>query len=326
MKVKKILRNPVRPEADKKKQGDPIRSFVLLIACAFLAVLIAVGSKILGAGDRNQVYAASDSDISSYPYSHEYGQAESSLPSGIAGVVSGVCETSGSDATVKRMGTSCQEVVVGQRVKKVSNTATEFNVSSSMEDKVNDFGTTAISMAQSAKLMSDSDYDTLLRIVEAEAGEEDVKGRVLVANVIMNRVNNEGFPDNVTDVVWQYVNGVPQFSPTYDGRIYEVTVTEETREAVKQALEGVDYSQGALFFIQKSAAEKHNVTWFEKDLKRLFKYGVHEFYTYPDEVQFEQAEAVNMDNTSELIITDTPSDENGAQDNVVQIAKNDILE
>ena len=69
----------------------------------------------------------------------------------------------------------------------------------------------------------------------------------------------------------------------YDGRINEVTVTEETKEAVKQALEGVDYSEGALFFIQKSAAEKHNIAWFEKDLKRLFKYGVHEFYTYPEE-------------------------------------------
>ena len=58
------------------------------------------------------------------------------------------------------------------------------------------------------------------------------------------------------------------------------SVTPETREAVKQALKGTDYSEGALFFIQKSAAEEHNVKWFEKDLKRLFKYGVHEFYTY----------------------------------------------
>ena len=61
--------------------------------------------------------------------------------------------------------------------------------------------------------------------------------------------------------------------------------TDETREAVRQALEGVDYSEGALFFIQKSEAESQNVSWFEKDLKRLFKYGVHEFYTYPDSAE-----------------------------------------
>ena len=103
--------------------------------------------------------------------------------------------------------------------------------------------------------------------------------------MIMNRIKNKEFPDTVTEVVWQNTNGVPQFSPTYDGRINEVTVTDETREAVRQALEGVDYSEGALFFIQKSEAESQNVSWFEKDLKRLFKYGVHEFYTYPDSAE-----------------------------------------
>ncbi|POP31602.1 cell wall hydrolase, partial [Lactonifactor longoviformis] len=28
---------------------------------------------------------------------------------------------------------------------------------------------------------------------------------------------------------------------------------------------------------------KKNVEWFDKDLKKLFKYGVHDFYTYPDD-------------------------------------------
>ena len=100
-----------------------------------------------------------------------------------------------------------------------------------------------MALAESARMMSDEDYDTLLHIVEAEAGTEDVKGRILVANVIMNRIKNKEFPDTVTEVVWQNTNGVPQFSPTYDGRINEVTVTDETREAVRQALEGVDYSE-----------------------------------------------------------------------------------
>ena len=163
---------------------------------------------------------------------------------------------------------------------KVTNTAADLNVSSSMENKVNELDARSITLAENPTLMSDEDYDTLLRIVEAEAGSEDIKGRVLVANVIMNRVKSEDFPNTVTEVVWDNSDGVPQFSPTYDGRINEVAVSDETREAVKQALKGTDYSEGALFFIQKSAAEEHNVKWFEKDLKRLFKYGVHEFYTY----------------------------------------------
>lgn len=47
----------------------------------------------------------------------------------------------------------------------------------------------------------------------------------------------------------------------------------------------MDYSEGALFFIQKSAAAKNNIRWFDKNLKKLFKHGVHEFYTYPEAVQ-----------------------------------------
>ena len=322
MKVKKTLRESDKTKIRKKRKSDPLRSFVFLTVWALLAVTIAVGSRITGVGERTQVFAASDTSQVLSRVSKKASQAYSSLPTGIAGVVSGVTETTQTGATVKRMGTSCEEVMVGQRVTKVNNRATEFNVSSSMASKMEDFDSAAMSLSKTAKLMSDSDYDTLLRIVEAEAGEEDVKGRVLVANVIMNRVKHEGFPDSVTDVVWQYVNGVPQFSPIYDRRFYEVTVTDETREAVRQALEGVDYSQGALFFIQKSAAEKQNIAWFEKDLKKLFKYGVHEFYTYPDEIQDDSSADDVMFVASEAILYNNEENE----DNVVQMAKADILE
>lgn len=268
----------------QKSKEDSVRSFVLLTACAFLAVVLSVGPKV-GVMGRSQVYAASDSENEEKAVlPDEMWNTGGGVPSGIAGVISGVRETPAPGSTIKRIGTSCEEVMVGQRVKRVEKDAAELNVSSSMETTINDLDSRISSLAATPKIMSDADYDTLLRIVEAEAGTEDIKGRTLVANVIMNRVKHEGFPNTVTEVVWDYVDGVPQFSPVYDGRINEVTVTDETREAVKQALEGTDYSEGALFFIQKSAAEKQNVSWFEKDLKRLFKYGVHEFYTYPEEV------------------------------------------
>ena len=56
-----------------------------------------------------------------------------------------------------------------------------------------------------------------------------------------------------------------------------------------------------MFFIQKSAAEKHNVAWFEKDLKRLFKYGVHEFYTYPEEGEEPAEGQETRSSVSELV-------------------------
>lgn len=178
----------------------------------------------------NRVYAAADTSRNST-------DEEAAVPTGIAGVVSGVSDTPSSGSTITRIGSSCEQVIVGQRVKKVENTTADLNVSSSMENKVNELDARSITLAENPTLMSDEDYDTLLRIVEAEAGSEDIKGRVLVANVIMNRVKSEDFPDTVTEVVWDNSDGVPQFSPTYDGRINEVSVSDETREAVKSGTE-----------------------------------------------------------------------------------------
>ncbi|NSG61943.1 MULTISPECIES: cell wall hydrolase [Blautia] len=276
MKVEKDLRETDGVQDERrngKTGGNSARSFAVLTLCAVLAMVISLGTRTFAESEGGRVYAASDGGEGS---SYE----EVAVPTGIAGVVSGVTDTPLSGSTVTRIGSSCEQVIVGQRVQKVTNTAADLNVSSSMENKVNELDARSITLAENPTLMSDEDYDTLLRIVEAEAGSEDIKGRVLVANVIMNRVKSEDFPNTVTEVVWDNSDGVPQFSPTYDGRINEVAVSDETREAVKQALKGTDYSEGALFFIQKSAAEEHNVKWFEKDLKRLFKYGVHEFYTY----------------------------------------------
>ena len=51
--------------------------------------------------------------------------------------------------------------------------------------------------------LEDQEYQVLLKIVEAEAGCEDTEGRMLVANVVMNRVRNGYFPNTVTEVVYQ---------------------------------------------------------------------------------------------------------------------------
>lgn len=266
------------------RMGSSFKGLLLVVMCTCMAAALSVGSRVAERNSRREAYASSgkSEEVEISTVSSADGAGVDLLPTGIAGVVSGVEESASGRKTVERIGTSCEQVMVGQRIKRIEDRVAEFDVSSSMESRVNALDETAVTMAQRAAMMSDEDYDTLLHIVEAEAGTEDVKGRILVANVIMNRVKNEEFPDTVTEVVWERTNGVPQFSPTYDGRISEVTVSKETKEAVRQVLNGVDYSEGALFFIQKSEAEKHNVSWFEKDLKKLFKYGVHEFYTYPD--------------------------------------------
>ena len=65
--------------------------------------------------------------------------------------------------------------------------------------------------------VSGQDIEILMRIVEAEAGGEDRKGKLLVANVVINRVRDKHFPDTVTGVVYQQNSSVSQFSPVANG-------------------------------------------------------------------------------------------------------------
>lgn len=127
--------------------------------------------------------------------------------------------------------------------------------------------------------LSLEDYENLLRIVEAEAGGEDEIGKILVANVILNRVECESFPDTVSEVIFQQSNGVCQFSPVGDGRFYTVKVSDATIQAVNKALEGEDYSQGALYFAARKYADSSCMQWFDESLIFLFEHGGHEFFT-----------------------------------------------
>lgn len=131
---------------------------------------------------------------------------------------------------------------------------------------------------ETVNMLEASDLDVLLRIVESEAGSEDEDGRLLVANVILNRVNDDKFPSTVTEVVFQQENGVAQFSPVSNGKIYQVEISEETREAVERALNGEDISQGALYFAARKYADSTKMQWFDDHLVYLFQHGGHEFF------------------------------------------------
>lgn len=118
----------------------------------------------------------------------------------------------------------------------------------------------------------------LERIVEAEAGDQDLEGRILVANVILNRVHSKHFPDTIKGVVFANRAGRYQFSPVSNGRYYRVTVSDKTKRAVKQALAGKDISKGALYFMCRSASDPKNVAWFDRDLTKVAQHGCHEFF------------------------------------------------
>ena len=141
-------------------------------------------------------------------------------------------------------------------------------------------GYTAMNTVEANKIMSYTDYHTLLQIVEAECTGGDEKSKQYVACVVLNRTKDDHFPDTVYDVVWQRLGGEAQFSPTQDGRMGTLKISDSTVKAVHKALEGEDISDGALFFLAREYAAKDNVEWFEDELEYLFSYGGHEFYRF----------------------------------------------
>lgn len=122
--------------------------------------------------------------------------------------------------------------------------------------------------------LTDAELEAMLRIVEAEAGDQDLYGRILVANVVLNRMYSKNFANSVEGVIFER----GQFSPIRDGSYYRAKVSKKTRQAVKHCLAGEDYSQGALYFFMRSGTTAQKAAWFDNSLKRLFRYGCHEFY------------------------------------------------
>lgn len=197
------------------------------------------------------------------------------IPCGYAGVIEGILSTKGLTKSYRAVGGPCDTVLVGQWMI-TTETVAKLDIGTQMIQSVE-----AVEQSQilsQAMRMSDKDYENLLAIVEAEAGGEDLEGRIMVANVILNRVNSDQFPNSVTDVIWDRTGGSPQFSPTEDGRIQTVTISDSTREAVNRAIDGEDLSEGALYFIARSTADPKNVKWFDEKLTFLFEHGGHSFY------------------------------------------------
>ena len=170
MKLKRSLQHVTtcKSNAQKKKNGNAlVHNFVALSACATLAMILAVGTKVAEFGPRSQVYAASDKENRSADAWTDLGNVEYDLPTGIAGMVTSVADTPSAGTSVTRIGTSCERVMVGQRVKQIKGNVDELNVGDSMADTVASLDAAAVSMSANPKIMSDADYDNLLHIVEA---------------------------------------------------------------------------------------------------------------------------------------------------------------
>ena len=109
------------------------------------------------------------------------------------------------------------------------------------------------------------DKGWLMLIAQAEAEGEGVEGKAAVMKVVLNRVEDERYPDTIPEVIFDK----KQFSTaSKGGRIFEVKPDEECYAAVELIEAGWDKTQGAIFFNSCNAVSG----------KYLFTLGNHKFY------------------------------------------------
>lgn len=93
--------------------------------------------------------------------------------------------------------------------------------------------------------ISKKEKDLLARLVHAEAKGEPYKGKVAVAQVVLNRVEDERFPDSIKQVIYEK----RQFQPVDNGSINK-PADKEAKKAVNEAiaLEGQVDNEAVYFF------------------------------------------------------------------------------
>lgn len=105
------------------------------------------------------------------------------------------------------------------------------------------------SSSGSGSYTSESDVMLLARVVNGEARGEPYEGQVAVAAVILNRVEDDAFPDTISGVVYQ--NGA--FDAVADGQV-NLTPNDSCIRAARDALNGWDPTGGAIYYYNPETA------------------------------------------------------------------------
>lgn len=103
-----------------------------------------------------------------------------------------------------------------------------------------------VSTRYSAMEVTEQDIETMARLVYLEARGESFAGQRMVAEVVLNRVLHEAFPDTIQAVIFQ--SG--QFSPA--GLISSTEPEEEQYKAVRAALAETPITDSDVVFFSRA--------------------------------------------------------------------------
>lgn len=112
------------------------------------------------------------------------------------------------------------------------------------------------------------DAQMLMKIAMAEAESDGIEGKAMVMAVVLNRVNDERFPDNIEDVIFQD----KQFSPVKDGRYEKAEPDIECHLALAEIEKGNYSDVVALYF------ENASNSWQARNCTYIGTVGHHRFY------------------------------------------------
>lgn len=138
-------------------------------------------------------------------------------------------------------------------------------------------GTTA-SLQEGETAPPQADYDGedlywLSRIISAESKGEPLLGQIAVGSVVLNRTEDERFPDTVKEVIFDQQYGV-QFTPTANGTIYQEPVASAVL-AAKMAMEGAEVVGDSLYFFAPAVSAG---SWITQNRTYYAAIGSHHFY------------------------------------------------
>jgi N-acetylmuramoyl-L-alanine amidase len=118
------------------------------------------------------------------------------------------------------------------------------------------------------RFIKEEEKKLLARLVQAEAEGEPFEGKVAVADVVLNRVEHEQFPDSVKEVIYQR----NAFEPVQNGSINE-PASNEAIKAVEKALVDQEKNEELLYFYNPDTATSEWI--FSREVVK--KIGNHSF-------------------------------------------------
>ncbi|MBS4534935.1 spore cortex-lytic enzyme [Clostridium sp. D2Q-14] len=106
-----------------------------------------------------------------------------------------------------------------------------------------------VSQAQTTGVTRDDNVYLLARAVHGEARGEPYVGKVAIAAVVLNRVENPSFPNSIAGVIYQPL----AFTAVADGQM-NLSPDNESLRAARDALNGWDPTYGCLYYWNPATA------------------------------------------------------------------------